>query len=74
MSNSTALYFNPFIAAGFVLKLLLHAIDGILYKCHLDCAPIFSYASKLSFCVIYVPILHAVFVKGIDIQGSQTVV
>ena len=45
---------------------------SILYKWPLDCAPIFTYALKLSFCIIYVPILHVVFVKGKDIQGYQT--
>ena len=43
-----------------------------LCKWTLDCAPIFRYASKLSFCIIYVPISHAVFVKGKDRRGSQT--
>ena len=32
---------------------------GTLYKWSFDCAPIFSYTSKLCFCIIYVPILHA---------------
>ena len=41
-------------------------------KWPLDCAPIFSYALKLSFCTIYLPILHAVFVKGKDTQRSWT--
>ena len=40
---------------------------GTLCKQTLDCAFILSYASKLSFCIIYLPMLHAIFVNGKDI-------
>ena len=41
---------------------------GTLYKWPLDCAPIFRYAWKLCFCIIYVPIIHAVFLKGLELR------
>ena len=43
-----------------------------LCKWTLDYASIFSYALKVSFYIIYIPILHAVFVKGKYISGSRT--